>query len=125
MEDAKSLQNEIAIELSASLSSESTKAGEFRVTEDENIPPLLVDPSASGELGKKGITTNLEEGEIDSFASEWEEDFEPVANLIMDNIAKGFGKTASYINVPNFKPKGKRGRKSSKKMLKIVSAASG
>ncbi|GLJ08379.1 hypothetical protein SUGI_0087660 [Cryptomeria japonica] len=111
LEDAKSLQNEIATELAASLSSESTKASEFRLTEDENIPPLPVDPNAFGDLGKKGINTDLEEGEIVSSASEWEEDFEPVANLIMDNTAKGFGKIGSYINAPNFKPKGKRGHK--------------
>ncbi|GLJ45779.1 hypothetical protein SUGI_0963440 [Cryptomeria japonica] len=125
LEDVKSLQNEITTELAASLSSESTKASEFRVTEDENIPPLPVDPNASSDLGKKRITTNLEEGEIVSSASEWEEDFEPVANLIMDNTAKGFGKTASYINVPNFRPKGKRGHKSRKSMLKITGVASG
>ncbi|GLJ26866.1 hypothetical protein SUGI_0525060 [Cryptomeria japonica] len=89
LEDAKSLQNEITTELASSLSSESTKASEFRVMEDDNIPPLPIDPNVFGDLGKKGITTDLEEGEIVSFASKWEEDFEPVANLIMDNAAKG------------------------------------
>ncbi|GLJ05802.1 hypothetical protein SUGI_0025710 [Cryptomeria japonica] len=120
LEDAKSFQNDIATELAASLSLESTKIGKFRVTKDENIPPLPVDPNTSGVLGKKGMTTDLEEGEIASSTSEWEEDFEPIANLIMDNTVKGFGKTASYINAPNFKPKGKRGHKSRKTMLKIA-----
>lgn len=125
LEDAKSLQNKITTKLTASLSSESTKVGEFRVTEDENIPPLPVDPNAPSVLGKKDITIDLEEEEIVSSTSEWEEDFEPVANLIMENTAKGFGKSASYINAPNFKPKGKRGHKSRKTMLKIAGVASG
>ncbi|GLJ11783.1 hypothetical protein SUGI_0176990 [Cryptomeria japonica] len=88
LEDAKSLQNEIATELAASLSSGSIEASEFRVIEGENIPPQPFDPNASGDMGKKDNTIDLEEGEIDSSISEWEDDFEPVANLIMDNTAK-------------------------------------
>lgn len=83
--------------------------------EDEIIPPLPVDPITSGDLGKKGFTIDLEEGEIDSSASEWEEDIKLVANLIMDNTTKGFGKFVSHIIAPNFNPKGKRGRKSKEK----------
>ncbi|GLJ15698.1 hypothetical protein SUGI_0258420 [Cryptomeria japonica] len=63
---------DIATELAASLSN---KAEDFSMMEDKIIP------------------TDLEEGEIDSSASEWEEDLEPIANLIIDNSAKGFAAT--------------------------------
>ncbi|GLJ20906.1 hypothetical protein SUGI_0381420 [Cryptomeria japonica] len=125
LEDAKTLQKDIIIEFVATLSSVPNKAGDFSLMEDEIIPPLLVGPTAFNDLGKKGFTIGLEEGEIISSASEWEEDVEPVANLIMDNTAKGFGKSESHINIPNFHPKGKRGRKSRKTMLIIAGAANG
>ncbi|GLJ53727.1 hypothetical protein SUGI_1146460 [Cryptomeria japonica] len=124
LEDAKFLQKDIATELATSLSLVPNKAGDFSVMKDEIIPPLLVDPIASGDLGKKGSTIELDEGEIDSSASEWEKDFEPIANLIMDNTTKGFGKSASHIIAPNFNPKGKRGHKSRKTMLKITGVTS-
>ncbi|GLJ19080.1 hypothetical protein SUGI_0342710 [Cryptomeria japonica] len=91
LDDAKSLQKDIATELAASLSSIPNKVGDFSVMEDKIISPLPADPIASGDLGKKAPTIDLEEGEIDSSASEWEEDLEPVANLILDNTTKGFG----------------------------------
>ncbi|GLJ30393.1 hypothetical protein SUGI_0601380 [Cryptomeria japonica] len=90
LDDAKSLQKDIAIELATSLSSVPNKAGVLSVMEDKIISPLPADPIASGDLGKKGPTIDLEEGEIDSSASEWEEDLEPVASLILDNTTKGF-----------------------------------
>ncbi|GLJ55328.1 hypothetical protein SUGI_1187160 [Cryptomeria japonica] len=40
------------------------KAGDFSVMEDKIISPLLADLIASGDLGKKGPTTALEEGEL-------------------------------------------------------------
>ncbi|GLJ39961.1 hypothetical protein SUGI_0817530 [Cryptomeria japonica] len=125
LEDAKTLQKDIIIEFAATFSSVPNKVGDFSVMEDEIIPPLPVGPTAFDDPGKKGFTMGLEEGEIVSSASEWEEDVEPVANLIMDNTAKGFGKFESHINVPNFHPKSKRGHKSRKTMLIITSAASG
>ncbi|GLJ54566.1 hypothetical protein SUGI_1172010 [Cryptomeria japonica] len=125
LEDSKSLQKDIATELASSLSSVSNKVGDSSVMEDKIISPMPIDPITSGDLGKEGFTIDLEEGEIDSSASEWEEDFEPIANLIMDNTAKGFGKSASQIIALNFNPKGKRGCKSRKTMLKIAYAASG
>ncbi|GLJ21740.1 hypothetical protein SUGI_0405440 [Cryptomeria japonica] len=125
LEDAKTLQKDIITKFAASLSSVPNKADDFSVMGDEIIPPLPIGPTASNDPGKKGFTIGLEEREIDSSALEWEEDVEPVAKLIMDNIAKGFGKSESHINVPNFHPKGKRGHKSRKTMLIIASAASG
>ncbi|GLJ27275.1 hypothetical protein SUGI_0535410 [Cryptomeria japonica] len=91
LDDAKSLQKDIATELAASLSSVPNKASDFSVMEDKIISPLPANPIASGDLGKKGPTIDLEEGEIDSSASEWEEDLEPVASLILENTIKGFG----------------------------------
>ncbi|GLJ48416.1 hypothetical protein SUGI_1021880 [Cryptomeria japonica] len=105
LEDAKTLQKDIITEFAATLSSVSNKAGDFSVMEDETIPPLPVGPTAFDDPGKKGFTMGLEEGEIVSSASKWEEDVEPVANLIMDNTAKGFGKSESHIKIPNFHPK--------------------
>ncbi|GLJ05411.1 hypothetical protein SUGI_0017780 [Cryptomeria japonica] len=90
-DDAKSLQKDIATELATSLSSVPNKAGDFSVMEDKIISPSPADPIVSGDLGKKGPTIDLEEGEIDSSASDWEEDLEPIASLILDNTTKGFG----------------------------------
>ncbi|GLJ44368.1 hypothetical protein SUGI_0929820 [Cryptomeria japonica] len=123
--NAETLQKDIIIEFATSLASVPNKAGDFSVLEEEIIPPLPVGPTASDDPGKKGFTIGLEEGEIYSSTSEWEEDVEPVSNLIMDNTAKGFGKSESHINVPNSHPKGKRGHKSRKTMLIIAGAASG
>ncbi|GLJ41527.1 hypothetical protein SUGI_0859530 [Cryptomeria japonica] len=72
LDDAKSLQKDIATELATSLSLVPNKAGVFSVVEDKIISPLPTAPIASGDLGKKGPTIDLEEGEIDSSALEWE-----------------------------------------------------
>ncbi|GLJ15435.1 hypothetical protein SUGI_0253410 [Cryptomeria japonica] len=98
LEDVKTLQKDIITEFAATLSSVPNKADDFSVMEDEIIPPLPIGPTTFDDPGKKGFTIGLEEEEIISFALEWEEDVEPVANLIMDNTAKGFGKSESHIN---------------------------
>lgn len=69
--------------------------------------------------------TVLEEGEIDSSALEWEEDFSPKASIIMDIAMKGLEKTTSSMKEPNIETKGKRGRKSRKTLLKIAGSANG
>ncbi|GLJ16819.1 hypothetical protein SUGI_0289780 [Cryptomeria japonica] len=125
LEDAKTLQKDIITEFAATLSLVPNKASDFSVMEDEIIPPLPISPTTFDDPGKKDFTIGLEEGEIVSSASKWEEDVEPVANLILDDTAKGFGKSESHINVPNFHPKGERGRKSRKTMLIITGAANG
>ncbi|GLJ54133.1 hypothetical protein SUGI_1159580 [Cryptomeria japonica] len=125
LEDAKTLQKDIITKFAATLSSTPNNVDDFSVMEDEIIPPLPVGPTTIGDRGKKCFTIGLEEGEIVSSALEWQEDVEPVANLIMNNTKKGFGKSESHINVPNFHPKGKRGHKSRKTMLIIVGATNG
>ncbi|XP_059075295.1 uncharacterized protein LOC131875241 [Cryptomeria japonica] len=75
----------------------------------------IVDPQNKDEE-----ITVLGEGEIDSSASEWEEDFSPEASIIMDSTVKGLEKTTSSMKEPNIKTKGKRGRKSRKTLLKIA-----
>ncbi|GLJ16559.1 hypothetical protein SUGI_0283340 [Cryptomeria japonica] len=106
LEDAKTLQKDIIIEFVASLSSIPNKTSDFSMMEDEITPPLPNGPTTFDDPDKKGFTISLEEEEIVSFSSEWEEDIELVANLKMDDTAKGFGKSESDINVPNFQPKG-------------------
>ncbi|GLJ39394.1 hypothetical protein SUGI_0804540 [Cryptomeria japonica] len=125
LEDAKTLQKDIITEFPATLSSVPNKTGDFSMMEDEITPPLPDGPTTFDDPRKKGFTIGLEEGEIVSSTSKWEEDIEPVTNLIMDDIAKGFGKSESHINVPDFHPKGKRGRKSRKTMLIIAGAGNG
>ncbi|GLJ35947.1 hypothetical protein SUGI_0721280 [Cryptomeria japonica] len=106
LEDAKTLQKDIIIEFAATLFSVPNKTGDFSIMEDEMTPPLPDGPTTFDDPGKNGFTIGLEEGEIISSASKWEEDIEPVANPIMDDTTKGFGKSESDINVPNFQPKG-------------------
>ncbi|GLJ11274.1 hypothetical protein SUGI_0150090 [Cryptomeria japonica] len=79
LEDAKTLQKDIITEFAATLSSVPNKTGDFSMM--EYTPPLPDGPTTFDDPSKKGFTIGLEEGEIVSSASEWEEDIEPLPTL--------------------------------------------
>lgn len=98
------------------------------VIEDCKIHTLGMEARTLGEMGDKifsSLGIELEDGEIESSSSEGDEDFEPDSNLILEDTTKGFGKSESTSEKPNFKPKGMRGCKSKKIMLAMASATSG
>ncbi|GLJ23003.1 hypothetical protein SUGI_0433960 [Cryptomeria japonica] len=129
LEKTKNLQADIETKLVESLPPSPLVIGSQLVIEDCKIHTQEKDIIRNlGEMGDKicsSLGIELEDGEIESSSSEWEEDFEPDSDLILEESTKGFGKSDSTIDKPNFKPKGMRGRKSKKIMLAIASAASG
>ncbi|GLJ27902.1 hypothetical protein SUGI_0547790 [Cryptomeria japonica] len=128
LERTKSLQADIESKIVDSLPPSPFVARNQLAIEDRNPPPQDMENDTIGVLGGKNVSLigiELEDGKIKTSSSEGEEDFELDSKLIMEGSLKGFGKSNSTINKPNFKPKGVWGRKSKKVMLAIVGAARG
>ncbi|GLJ20760.1 hypothetical protein SUGI_0378310 [Cryptomeria japonica] len=115
LEKTKTLHADIETKLANSLPSSPLETGSQLVIEDYKIHTQEKDATRNlGEMGDKVFSSlgiELEDGEIESSSSGWEEDFEPDSDLILEDSTKGFGKSDSTIDKPNFKPKGMWGHK--------------
>ncbi|XP_059065647.1 uncharacterized protein LOC131857327 [Cryptomeria japonica] len=128
LEKTKTLQANIESKLVDSLPPSPFVPRKQLVIEDDNFHSQGMEIGTMGEMGGQICSTigiELEDGEIETSSSEGEEDFEPDSDLILEGTSKGFGKSDSTIDKPNFKPKGVWGRKSKKVMLAVAGAASG
>ncbi|GLJ40489.1 hypothetical protein SUGI_0834840 [Cryptomeria japonica] len=109
LEKTKTLQADIESKLVDSLPPSALKTGSQLVVEDCKIHTQGKEARNLGEMGDKIFSSmgiELEDGEIESSSSEWEEDFELDSDLILEDSTKGFGKSDSTIDKPNFKQKG-------------------
>ncbi|GLJ27122.1 hypothetical protein SUGI_0531830 [Cryptomeria japonica] len=114
LEKTKTLQADIESKLADSLPPSPLVPKNQLVIEDCNFHTQGMEASTLGEMGGKifsSIGIELEDGEIESSSLKGDEDFEPDPKLILEVTTKGFGKSDSTIDKPNFKPKGVRGRK--------------
>ncbi|GLJ46154.1 hypothetical protein SUGI_0972330 [Cryptomeria japonica] len=129
LKKTKTLQADIETKLADSLPPSPLETGSQVVIEYYNIHTQKKDATRNlGEMGDKILSSlgiELEDGEIESSSSEWEEDFEPDSDLILEVSTKDFGKSDSTIDKPNFKPKEMWGCKSKKILLAIAGATSG
>ncbi|GLJ21245.1 hypothetical protein SUGI_0389830 [Cryptomeria japonica] len=128
LEKTKTLQADIGSKLADSLPPYPFVPRNQLVIEDGNFHSQGMETSTLGEMGGKifsSIGIGLEDGEIETSSSEGEEDFEPDSDLILEVTSKGFGKSDSTIDKPNYKPKGVQGRKSKKCMLVVAGVANG
>ncbi|GLJ40116.1 hypothetical protein SUGI_0821740 [Cryptomeria japonica] len=128
LEKTKTLQTDIESKLADSLSPSPCVPRNQLVIEDGNLHSQDMETGTMREMGGQicsSIGIELEDGENETSASEGDEDFEPNLDLILEATSKGFGKSDSTIEKPNFKPKGVRGRKSKKVMLAVAGAVCG
>ncbi|GLJ29843.1 hypothetical protein SUGI_0589750 [Cryptomeria japonica] len=128
LEKTKSLQADIESKIADSLPPSPFVPRNQLAIEDGNPPSQDMENDTIGVLGgqtRSPIGIELEDGEIETSSLEGEEDFEPDSKLIMEGSLKGFGKSDSTIDKPNFKPKGVQGRKSKKVMLAVAGVACG
>ncbi|GLJ21246.1 hypothetical protein SUGI_0389870 [Cryptomeria japonica] len=127
LDKTKTLQADIESKLVDSLPPSPLVPRNQLVIEDCNFHTQGMEASTLGEMGGNicsSIGIELEDREIESSSSEGDEDIEPDFELILEVTTKGFGKSDSTINKPNFKPKGVQGT-NKKKMLAVAGAASG
>lgn len=128
LEKTKTLQADIESKLVDSLPPSPFMPRNQLIIEDGNLHSQDMETGTMREMGGQifsSIGIELEDGEIETSASEGEEDFESDSDLILEGTSKGFGKSDSTIDKPNFKPKGVRGRKSKKVMLAVAGATCG
>ncbi|GLJ29889.1 hypothetical protein SUGI_0590870 [Cryptomeria japonica] len=127
LEKTKTLQGDIESKLVDSLPPSPFVPWNQLAIEDGNFHPQGMETDTIGEMGGQicsSIGIELEDSEIETSSSEGEEDFELDSDLILEGTSKGFGKSDSTVEKPNFKPKGVWGHKSKKVMLAMVGAAS-
>lgn len=121
LEKTKSLQVDIESKIADSLPHSPFVPRIQLATEDGNTPSQDMENNIIGVLGGQNDSLS----KIETSSLEEEEDFEPNSELIMEGSLKGFGKSDSVIDKPNFKPKGVQGHKSKKVMLVVAGAACG
>ncbi|GLJ46931.1 hypothetical protein SUGI_0990390, partial [Cryptomeria japonica] len=108
LEKTKTLQEDTESKLADSLPPSPLVPRNQLVIEDCEFHTQGMEASALGEMGGNifsSIGIELEDGEIESSYLEGDEDFEPDSDLILEVTTKGFGKSNSTIDKPNFKPK--------------------
>ncbi|GLJ14775.1 hypothetical protein SUGI_0239660 [Cryptomeria japonica] len=113
LEKTKTLQADIESKLVDSLPPSPFVSKNQLVIEHGNLHSQDMDTGTGGQICSS-IGIKLEDGEIETSSSKGEENFEPNSDLILEGTSKGFGKSDSTIDKPNFKPNGVRGRKSKK-----------
>ncbi|GLJ52227.1 hypothetical protein SUGI_1110980 [Cryptomeria japonica] len=93
LEKTKALQVDIETKLAVSLPFSPLETGSQLVIEDYKILTQEKDATRNlGEMGDKNCSSlgiELEDGEIESSSLEWEEDFEPDSDLILEDSTKG------------------------------------
>ncbi|GLJ55674.1 hypothetical protein SUGI_1195930 [Cryptomeria japonica] len=125
LEKTKTLQEDIESKLADSLPPSPSVPRNQLVIEDGNLHSPFMETGTLREMGGhicSLIGIELEDGEIETSASEGEEDFELDSDIILEGTPKGFGKSDLTIDKPNFNPKGVRGCKSKNIMLAVAGA---
>ncbi|GLJ39721.1 hypothetical protein SUGI_0811990 [Cryptomeria japonica] len=108
LEETKTLQADIESKLADSLPPSPFVPRNQLAIEDGNFYSQGMETGTMGEMGGQicsMIGIELEDGEIETSSSEGEEDFELESGLILEGSSKGFGKSDSTIEKPNFKLK--------------------